>query len=235
MQLLSKNDVGYVGGLQVSFSLPGLLFVLAVHAALFYGLWQLETTSPPEQTVTLFASFIAAPIPETIPEAQPEPPPAKLQPIKIPELKPKIHRLTSKAPALPEEPVVAPPPEPEPILEPEVETLPEPEVVTRPTQMQTGPVTLTSELSVSCPKLSAPSYPSISRRMGEEGKLVLRVELDEEGRVATAEVIESSGYSRLDNAALETVKSWQCQPPIRDGQPMRAIALQPFNFVLQGN
>ena len=112
---------------------------------------------------------------------------------------------------------------------------PEPEIATRPAQMQTGPVTLTSELAVSCPELNAPDYPPISRRMGEEGKLVLRVELDESGRVDNAEVINSSGYSRLDEAAMTAVKSWQCKPPLRDGEPARAIALQPFNFVLQGN
>lgn len=101
--------------------------------------------------------------------------------------------------------------------------------------MPAGPVTLSSELSVSCPKLEAPVYPAISRRMGEEGKLVLRVELNEKGYVDNAKVINSSGYERLDNAALTAVKGWHCNPAQRDGQPARAIALQPFNFVLQGN
>ena len=89
--------------------------------------------------------------------------------------------------------------------------------------------------SVSCPKLTAPDYPAISRRMGEEGKLVLRVELDETGHIDEAKVINSSGYDRLDAAALTAVKSWQCNPSLRNGQPVRAVALQPFNFVLQGN
>jgi protein TonB len=104
-----------------------------------------------------------------------------------------------------------------------------------PAQMPTGPVTLTSELSVSCPKLSPPTYPAISRRMGEEGKLVLRVELDESGRIDEAKILNSSGYERLDTAALTAVKSWHCNPSLRNGQPVRAVALQPFNFVLQGN
>jgi len=94
---------------------------------------------------------------------------------------------------------------------------------------------LSSELSVSCPTLTPPEYPAISRRMGEEGKLVLRVELDESGRIDDAKVINSSGYERLDAAALTAVKSWQCNPSLRNGQPVRAVALQPFNFVLQGN
>jgi protein TonB len=53
--------------------------------------------------------------------------------------------------------------------------------------------------------------------------------------VDTAVVIDSSGYPRLDEAAMTAVKDWHCRPPLRDGLPIRAIALQPFNFVLQGN
>ncbi|MDP1557939.1 MAG: energy transducer TonB [Nitrosomonas sp.] len=235
MQSLSQKNTDYFGKEQNFISLPGLLFVIAIHGALFYGLWKHRLIPPPEHMVTLFADFIAASVPETAPKKAPEPPPAKLQPIKKPEPKPKQPRLVANVPALPKEESVAPMPEPEPLLTPEVDLTPEPEVVTPPAQMQAGPVTLTSELSVSCPTLNAPAYPPISRRMGEEGKLVLRVELDENGRVNTAEVVDSSGYSRLDEAALTAVKTWQCRPPLRDGQPVRAIALQPFNFVLQGN
>lgn len=101
--------------------------------------------------------------------------------------------------------------------------------------MPAGPVTLSSELSVSCPDLASPAYPALSRRLGEEGKLVLRVELDETGRISKATVVESSGYSRLDNAALSAVKTWRCRPATRDGRAVPAIALQPFNFVIEGS
>jgi protein TonB len=59
--------------------------------------------------------------------------------------------------------------------------------------------------------------------------------LDESGYVDTASVAESSSYKRLDEAALAVVKTWRCNPSLRNGQPVRAVALQPFNFVLQGN
>jgi len=42
---------------------------------------------------------------------------------------------------------------------------------------------LSSKLSLTCPKLSAPSYPPLLRQRGEEGKVMLRIELDETGRV----------------------------------------------------
>jgi periplasmic protein TonB len=232
MQLLSQKNFEYLEPRRKFISLPGLLFVLAVHGALFYVLWNQKLIPPPEQLVTLFADMISLPAPETAPKARPEPPPVKLQPIKKPDPKPKQQRLVANAPVQPQQEAVVPP-EPEPKIEQEV--MPQPVAEQPPTQMQTGPVTLSSELSVSCPKLSAPTYPAISRRMGEEGKLMLRVELDENGRIDQARVVDSSGYDRLDKAALEAVKSWQCRPSIRNGQPVRAVALQPFNFVLQGN
>ena len=64
---------------------------------------------------------------------------------------------------------------------------------------------------------------------------MLRVELDETGVVALALVQTSSGHPRLDEAALIAVQAWRCSPATRDDRPVRAVALQPFKFVLQGN
>ncbi|WP_292993245.1 energy transducer TonB [Nitrosomonas sp.] len=231
MQSLSRKNIEYLGSQQRLISLPGFLFVLIVHAALFYFLWNQRLIPPPEQVVTLFAELIASSPPNAVPKALPEPAPAKLQPAKKPVVKPIQERLITKSPVASEQKQV------ESLPEPVVEQAKESKPVTEapPAQMQTGPVTLSSELSVSCPKLTAPDYPAISRRMGEEGKLILRVELDETGHIDEAKVINSSGYERLDAAALTAVKSWQCNPSLRNGQPVRAVALQPFNFVLQGN
>jgi len=230
MQSLSQKNFEYLEPRQKFISLPGLMFVLALHGALFYVLWSQELVTPPEQMATLFADVISLPAPQTKLKARSEPP-VKIQPIKKPQSKPKQQRLVAKAP----KPELVVPPEPEPEQEIEPEIVPEPIIEAPLTQIQNEPVTLSSELSVSCPKLTAPIYPAISRRMGEEGKLVLRVELDENGRIDEALVVDSSGYDRLDNAALIAVKRWQCRPSTRNGQPVRAVALQPFNFVLQGN
>lgn len=204
--------------------LPGLLFVLAAHGMLLYFLFKQQLIPPPEQLATLIVNFIPAARPKEEPKA--EPPPPKPQPVKKPA---QSRQLVAEAPVLsPSEPV-APPTAPEP--EPD----PEPVVVAPHPQMAAGPVTLSSELSVACPELNAPAYPALSRRLGEEGKLVLRVELDEVGRISVAQIINSSGFKRLDEAAMVAVKTWRCTPPQRNGQPVRAIALQPFNFVLQGD
>ncbi|UJP05413.1 MAG: energy transducer TonB [Nitrosomonas sp.] len=231
MQSLARKNIEYLGS-RHHISLPGLALVLVVHTALFYFLWNQRLIPAPDQVVTLFAELIASP-PAAAPVSTPEPTPVKLQPAKKPEIKPKQERIVTKAPVESKQKYVEPAPQPMPT--PVVEKAGESLVAAAPTQMPAGPVQLTSELAVSCPKLAPPEYPAISRRMGEEGKLVLRVELDENGRIAAAKVINSSGYERLDTAALTAVKNWQCNPSLRDGQPVRAVALQPFNFVLQGN
>ncbi len=92
------------------------------------------------------------------------------------------------------------------------------------------PVVFSSEF---CRKLYAPIYPLDSRRLGEEGTVLIQVELNTGGQVDKAEVVSSSGYARLDNAALTAIKNWRCKPSIHDGHAVRAIASQPFRFVLQ--
>ncbi len=237
MHSLSQKNFEYLGSSQRLISLPGLLFVLLIHAGIFYFLWNQRLIQNPERVVTLFAELITAPVvnPDKPSKIAPEPEPVKLQPAKKPVVKPKQERLVAKASSEPKQKAVETLLEPAPAPQSPSEPMKNTSSAAPASQLPTGPVTLSTELSVSCPKLTPPAYPAISRRMGEEGKLVLRVELDERGRIDDAKVINSSGYERLDAAALTAVKGWQCNPSLRNGQPVRAVALQPFNFVLQGN
>lgn len=54
-----------------------------------------------------------------------------------------------------------------------------------------------------------PVYPPTSRRLGEEGTVRLRVLVDEKGRPGDVKVATSSGFARLDQAAIEAVKRWR--------------------------
>lgn len=54
-----------------------------------------------------------------------------------------------------------------------------------------------------------PTYPSASRRAGEEGTVRVKVLVDEKGRPRDVQVAKSSGFSRLDEAALEAVRKWR--------------------------
>ncbi|HEY5758313.1 MAG TPA: energy transducer TonB [Steroidobacter sp.] len=54
-----------------------------------------------------------------------------------------------------------------------------------------------------------PTYPSASRRAGEEGTVRLKVLVDEKGRPKDVAVATSSGFPRLDQAAMEAVRKWR--------------------------
>jgi protein TonB len=96
-------------------------------------------------------------------------------------------------------------------------------------------VLASGELSVSCSDRTPPVYPKLSLRLGEQGRTLLLVELDERGRVANVSVKAGSGFSRLDEAAINAVKNWRCTPAMRNGVAVRSVATQPFNFALAGH
>lgn len=79
----------------------------------------------------------------------------------------------------------------------------------------------------------APAYPAISKRMGEQGKVVLRVYIDAEGLPQKIEINRSSGFDRLDRQAQDTVLRWKFVPGKRNGVPEAMWYLVPINFVLE--
>jgi protein TonB len=202
----------------------GLVLVGAAHLALLAGLMQQRLIPVPETVETLFVDFIAPPVvpPREPPRPKP-PPPKKHEPVPLRPPDPHPH-LVVEAPAAPAD-FVMPAPQPVPVAEPEPAPAPPARVA--------GPLTLSGELALVCPSRTAPAYPAFSRRLGEMGTVVLRVELATDGRVDAARIVDSSGYPRLDAAALAAVRHWRCNPPERDGQPVRAIAMQPFQFNLE--
>jgi protein TonB len=200
----------------------GLLFVLALHATGLVALWSSRTMLTPVEAAMLTVSLIASPSPQL-----PKPP---SEPLTV--LKPRQFLLPMPQPLAVEVPVVADTgplatiPAPAPSLQPEGEVPPQP-------QPSPQPAALSADLAVTCSEHSSPSYPQQSRRMNEQGKVLLRLELDEAGRLASAEVKASSGFPRLDEAALSAVRTWRCNPSMRNGIAVRTRALQPFNFSLE--
>ena len=77
-----------------------------------------------------------------------------------------------------------------------------------------------------------PAYPRMSRRMGEQGTVLVRVFINAEGRADKAEIRTSSGYPRLDEAALETVQRWRYVPGKRAGVAEAMWFNVPIRFVL---
>ena len=79
----------------------------------------------------------------------------------------------------------------------------------------------------------APRYPYLSRSREEEGKVILRVHVNKQGRASRIETIQSSGHSRLDKAARKAVKNWTFIPALEDGNPTAGVVQVPILFVLK--
>ena len=78
-----------------------------------------------------------------------------------------------------------------------------------------------------------PGYPRISRRNGEQGTVIVRVFISTQGPPEKAEVRTSSGFARLDQAALEAVQRWRFVPGRRSGTPEAMWFNIPVRFVLE--
>jgi len=78
-----------------------------------------------------------------------------------------------------------------------------------------------------------PSYPSMSRRMNEQGKTTVRVLIGADGQPQRAEIAKSSGFGRLDDAALATVMRWRYVPGKRGGVAEAMWFNVPINWVLE--
>ncbi len=131
---------------------------------------------------------------------EPPPPPPKFQPpppvyVAMPEFAITQESTTSAITASKEPPKVAPPP-------------PVARVVIPPRTNPRRPNTGAEDI-----------YPAMSKRLGEEGTVILLLTVSEEGRVTDAKVQTTSGFDRLDEAAAkEAVRAWRFLPGTIDGK-----------------
>jgi protein TonB len=148
-----------------------------------------------------------APRPAPMPVAVPDPAPAPNAPVGITEPQPPAPPI-----AAPQAPPAPPPAPPAPPAPPKIE-LPSSDAA-----------------YLNNPK---PTYPAISRRLGEQGKVVLRVLIGTDGQPQKVEINKSSGYERLDRQAVDAVMRWKFVPGKRNGVPETMWNLVPVNFVLE--
>jgi|WetSurMetagenome_2_1015567.scaffolds.fasta_scaffold00020_47 TonB family protein len=76
-----------------------------------------------------------------------------------------------------------------------------------------------------------PEYPVLARRMNKEGKVLLRLKIDEKGTLLNVEVIEPAGFGFTD-AALDAVRKSTYRPAVKNGAPAPSLALLPVRFKL---
>jgi periplasmic protein TonB len=77
-----------------------------------------------------------------------------------------------------------------------------------------------------------PEYPLLSRRFGEEGRVVLAVLVSAQGLPDRVELRRGSGHPRLDQAALAVVRRWRFTPARRGTEALAAWVLVPLSFQL---
>ncbi len=78
-----------------------------------------------------------------------------------------------------------------------------------------------------------PPYPALSRRLNEQGKTTVRVLIGVDGLPQRAEIATSSGFDRLDQAAMATVMRWRYVPGKRGGVAEAMWFNVPINWVLE--
>lgn len=77
-----------------------------------------------------------------------------------------------------------------------------------------------------------PAYPPMSRRLGEEGRVLLRVRVGADGHPVAVDVDRSSGFERLDEAARRAVGNWRFVPARRGDEPVEGSVRVPVVFRL---
>ena len=77
-----------------------------------------------------------------------------------------------------------------------------------------------------------PLYPESARREGREGRVLLRVLIDEQGKAKSVEVSRSSGSDSLDQAATDAIKRWRFHPARAGDQPVESWVNVPIDFKL---
>lgn len=185
------------------------------------------TPPRPYLTVSLVTPDAPAPAPAPHPQARPEPtaraPVPKPQPRPAPQARAAAtptptsaasvtHPVDSSAPAAPPAPAAA----------------------------AAAPVAVAAPVAIAPPRFDAaylanpaPPYPGASRRMGEEGRVLLRVQVGADGRPTEVSIARSSGFARLDDIARETVlRSWRFVPARQGDQPVAGAVKVPIDFTL---
>jgi protein TonB len=197
--------------------------IIALHAGLFFlmknGMLHRAVQQLPEVVNITFVAPPAPPAPPVLPKtvevAHKAPnivtPPLPMLPVVIENtitVPPSLPRTAAPSPA----PVAA-----APVSAPSAPATPAP----------AGPRVVSGVEYIRAPQ---PVYPSMSRRMSEQGVVMLRVLVNEQGRAEQASVQQSSGFSGLDEAGRQAAMRTLFKPYLEDGKAIPVYVIVPINF-----
>ncbi|MDI1297620.1 energy transducer TonB [Methylotenera sp.] len=210
-----------------------LALVVCAHVIAVFALLNAKATHPviKDLQVPMMVSLVSspAPEPEVVPLIPTPPQPVvkkqkpiakKVQPTPTPvEVVQEVARpVATEAPPTAATPVVV-------AKAPEVIETPQPKPVAE-------PVVEPPRFGAAYLNNPAPDYPNMARRLGQQGRVLLKVLVAENGTAETVALATSSGFEKLDQAAIEAVKKWSFIPAKRSNQPISAYVLVPVKFSL---
>ena len=214
------------------------LFVLGAHALALWGLAAgllLPVQIPTEHVVSAQVIALQADPAPAVAAAQPkiQQPEPVVKPVKRKVLSTKHQQAedvpqvaeAAKTPQTPEEPKT-------PALENAASSSTQGEASKSSAQAGVSQEEIKPSSSASYLKNPEPEYPPLSQRMGEEGTVRIRVFVLKNGRAQEASVQKSSGYPRLDAAALKAALSWRYVPGTLGGEARDMWVITPIAFNL---
>lgn len=221
------------------------ILVVAAHAGVLWLAYTAPQNRPAEVLIPAQVIMeLAQAAPQPLPNPTPTPAPTPQQPVKNRA----VQRPTpAPQPAKAELPAAVPAKEPSPIAPqgspvesasqatPAAQSAPAVSVASAPAALAA-----TAAPRIELPSTQAdylnnpkPPYPPLSKRLREEGKVVVRVLIEPDGTASKAEIRTSSGFDRLDQTALQTALRWRYVPGKRNGTPEPMWFNVPINFVLE--
>jgi protein TonB len=218
---------------------------LLFHAGLAWWLMSLTLPAKTQPVELLSMEWVDSPLPEPV-----------IAPSNIEPLITEMESVNEPEPVLVQNEVAPPPPlpeQPKPMPKAQkVKPVEKKTPIAQPTPVQNEPISEQAELAPSSPKATAsevvkplvkaqadylnnpkPSYPRLSKRMGEQGEVRLKVQVGATGDVLMVALVKSSGFERLDEAALNAVKDWKFKPAKQGDEPVSSWVEVPVKFILE--
>ena len=204
---------------QPRLSPAGLVTVVVIHLLVLAALAQLNVIPLPTPLAVLSVSLLP-PAPETKPQLEIEPPkprPAERRPTPVPRPTQFAAPAESPSPS-----PVAVSPAPTPVAAPAAIAAPPAPAAPTPPRFDAN--------YLDNPK---PTYPALSRKLNEQGRVLLRVHVAADGSATEVQLHTSSGHARLDDTALATVRHWKFAPARLGQEAVAAWVLVPIAFTLK--
>jgi len=239
---VKRDTSNFHSPIKRSDALLGISLTLALHLLWFFtapATEKREAVTPPQPIMVEWLSNSQSQAEPVKPQSQPTPEIVK------PAVKPKVQ--PRKVAVIPPKPVIAATSTAaEATITKPLETPPVPAATVAaanpaPAPTSASPNSTADDAPITLPHLNAdylnnpaPDYPPASRELGEQGRVLLRAMINIDGTVAQVVLRKSSGFDRLDQAALDTVKNWRFVPAQRGEQKVSAWVVVPVAFSLEG-